>query len=109
MEQNIPNWINELAAEIHSLIRKYDCADRFREMVKIHIEKDIKQSKEEIEWDDKRSRYFEEEVSTNKRLQDKEAGPPEKNWVWEYGEIFTKGNQVELRLIEGWVPEVLNR
>ena len=108
MEHNPPEWINELAAEIHSLIRKYDYANRFRKMVETHIKKDIKQSKENFDWDDRRSRYFEEEVKTNERLQDKEAGPPDEKWIWEYGEISTEGNQNQLRMIEGWVPAELS-
>ena len=30
MSNDIPSWLNKLAAEIHSLIKKYDAADRLK-------------------------------------------------------------------------------
>ena len=109
MSNDIPDWLNNLAAEIHSLIKKYDAADRFKEMVNIHIEKDINESKEKRAWLDKRAKYFEEQVNKNTRLQNEKAGPPENNWVWEHGRVQVIENDKSKRIfIQGWIPAELS-
>jgi hypothetical protein len=72
-------------------------------MVKIHIENNIKESKEKSEWEDKRRSHFGEQVTNDIRLQNEEAGPPEKNWVWEYDRVpLIVNNKQTRKLILYW-------
>lgn len=112
MNKDIPDWINTLALGIYQVIQKYDAMPRFQEMVNDWAEDHGAEVSDFLTWKKQRALHFENNVTTDVRLQDRQAGPPEDGWQFQ-GDVrliekqTESGLQSSPKLIQGWVPPEL--
>jgi len=113
MSDKIPEWITNLALDVHSLIQKHDAMPRFQEMVREWSEAHQREINKQREWKEERRQHFEENVNADPRLKDKKSGPPKDDWLWEthvfhpYQETES-GLQRTDKMISAWVPPQLS-
>ena len=115
MEEELPAWVKRLAVEVYGVLREYDALPRFRQMVDHWGQEHQKEHEQLNAWEQRRQAHFEEAASTDERLGDEAAGPPEEGWVWEdYRRPVPELAEGRTRIpnvitVEAWVAPDLTR
>ncbi len=76
---------------------------RFREMVEEYGRRNDSYKKKESEYCDERCKNV-QKLRDNKRLQDKNAGPPDKSYTWEENLGILNEETKKIELLSGWMP-----
>jgi len=104
-QDTLPKEPEQIAQCVDDLIRNPDIIAIFKKHIEEYVKKDhdYKQALEKVCENEEKAC---EAIIQDKRLQDKEAGPPEEGWAWKTfikEQVDKEGNFSETE-VEGWAP-----
>ncbi len=82
-DERVPDWLGEMARDIDSLARDPNHMRRFRDAVRQWSEEYQGRCATQKQWTDRRHEH-EQAIRNAPRLRNEDAGPPNRNWIWEF-------------------------
>ena len=106
MQNDIPDWMKNLALKVHGLILMPNVLDRFHLMMQQWEARNDNQLKECEEWNASRRQCFKDlsELPDSDPLRTPSAVPPKENWVFENNKLLLSET-----IFGGWIEPSMSR